>query len=88
MVEYLKKTEKKESLDPQDVLEREDVKVYGEAVSKLFDEGESEETLADYKNSVLKLMFGSDEGRDMSSGPTENQKDDPSPDGVEGKEVV
>lgn len=77
LVEYLKKVEKKDSLEPQEVLDRSDVKMYGQAVSKLFDEGESEETIDDYKDSVLKLLFKEEQTQvEDSRGNSRVQKDD------------
>jgi hypothetical protein len=78
MVEYLKKTEGTESLDPQQVLERDEVKAYGQAVTNLFDAGEDEDTLQDYKDSVVQLLFTENETHgDVRSGEqTKNEKDD------------
>ena len=63
VVEYLKKVEKRESLDPQEVLQRKEVQAYGGAVTRLFDEGESEESLQQYKAAVVNLLFG-DQGNE------------------------
>lgn len=63
------------------MLPRQEVEAYGAAVSKLFDEEENEDSLAEYKKSVLNLMFPKDV---LPVGGENQQKGDLSP-GVEGK---
>lgn len=84
LLNYLSRVEEGTSLpDPETMLKRKEVKAHEEAVSKLFDEPESEESVDEYKRSVLNLVFDgkhSDNNKRASDSET-GEKDDR----VEGK---
>jgi len=67
VIDYLKRISPAEIKDDKDVLEKTEVKIYGKAVSDLYDKKESEEAIDEYKRSVIQLLFNDKQNADKAS---------------------
>jgi hypothetical protein len=57
LIDALRKVEKNLStVDEKTLMNHEKIKEYKENIAKIFDHGESEQTLDSYKNSVLRVL--------------------------------
>lgn len=57
LISYLKVVSDEDIKDDNEILERSEVQMYSKAVADLYDKGESDETLEQYKESVKKILF-------------------------------
>ncbi|KAI1278735.1 28S ribosomal protein S35, mitochondrial [Halotydeus destructor] len=57
LVSYLKEVSPEEVTDETHLMEKTEVKLYADALAQLYDNGETEETVEKYKESVEKLLF-------------------------------